>query len=236
MSNFKVFNDYRIPLLYSNKEVIGVDLINNRAFKFINADINRLTNFHKIIAYNRRSNTFLLGVDYSTDNPRLNISNGIDLLGLGYEEIDLSLKRDKYNWVYFILLIPISLPFILSKKRKSYETASLIREKMDKIRKEVSAEDFNILEQIVEAYPESIEFPVLQNSYEKDLSYESRIKKLRNTIKELDEIVRRQIHSNKSIFEVSKGLEDRRVKVIRIKDQLVPSVNLFRRLFPQKSK
>ncbi len=87
------------------------------------------------------------------------------------------------------------------------------------------------MKRIVDAYPEYVEYPELQNSYEKDLSYESRIKKLRASIKEIDDVVQEVIcRKRNSIFEIEKGREDKRVKVIRIKNDQLKEVDLFGRL------
>lgn len=60
---------------------------------------------------------------------------------------------------------------------------------------------------------------MLQNSFERDLSYESRIKKLRTTIKNIDDTIQEMLKIKDSVFEIEKGKEDKRVKVIRLKNQ-----------------
>jgi hypothetical protein len=64
-----------------------------------------------------------------------------------------------------------------------------------------------------------VDYPELQNSFERDLSYESRIKKLRTTVKTLDDTIKATLKLKSSVFEIEKGKEDKRVKVIRLKDQ-----------------
>jgi hypothetical protein len=80
-------------------------------------------------------------------------------------------------------------------------------------------EDFNVLQIIIDAYPNFADYPELQNSFERDLSYESRIKKLRTTVKTLDDTIKATLKLKSSVFEIEKGKEDKRVKVIRLKDQ-----------------
>jgi hypothetical protein len=75
------------------------------------------------------------------------------------------------------------------------------------------------LQIIIDSYPNFVDYPELQNSFERDLSYESRIKKLRTTIKVVDDAVQSALKIKGSVFEIERGKEDKRVKVIRLKDQ-----------------
>ncbi|MGA1773058.1 MAG: hypothetical protein ACO387_03000, partial [Flavobacteriaceae bacterium] len=135
------------------------------------------------------------------------------------------------KWAYglfglsFLLLIPLF-------RTKSFVVLNeAIQSEERRIQQRLSSEDFYILKRIVDAYPEYVEYPELQNSYEKDLSYESRIKKLRASIKEIDEVVKEVIgRKRNSIFEIDKGREDKRVKVIRIKNDQLKKIDLFGRL------
>ncbi|MGA0829290.1 MAG: hypothetical protein ACO3PP_04835, partial [Flavobacteriaceae bacterium] len=147
-----------------------------------------------------------------------------------YEEYSLADSKLP-KWAYglfglsFLLLIPLF-------RTKSFVVLNeAIQSEERRIQQRLSSEDFYILKRIVDAYPEYVEYPELQNSYEKDLSYESRIKKLRASIKEIDEVVQEVIGRKRhSIFEIDKGREDKRVKVIRIKNDQLKKVDLFGRL------
>ena len=228
---FKLFDQYRLPLFYSDKEVIAVDMIKNKAFRFIEADLNRLENFTNIVAYNKRSHNFLLGIDLTTRKPRLNIVSENDLLGLEYIEYDLSLSEGLPGWAYVLIGASLFLLIPLFRTRTFVGLDQAILKEERKIQQQLSSEDFFILKRIVEAFPEYVEYPELQNSYEKDLSYESRIKKLRASIKEIDEVVQKTIGLKRSsIFEIEKGREDKRVKVIRIKDNNLKKTDFFGRL------
>ena len=228
---FKLFDQYRLPLFYSDNEVIAIDMIKNKAFKFIEADLVRLENFTNIVAYNKRSHNFLLGIDLTTRKPRLNIVSENDLLGLEYIEYDLSLSEGLSGWAYGLIGASLLLLIPLFRTRTFVGLDQAISKEERKIQQQLSSEDFFILKRIVEAFPEYVEYPELQNSYEKDLSYESRIKKLRASIKEIDEVVQKTIgRKRNSIFEIEKGREDKRVKVIRIKDDNLKKTDFFGRL------
>jgi hypothetical protein len=228
---FKLFDQYRLPLFYSDNEVFAIDMIKNKAFRFIEADLVRLENFTNIVAYNKKSHNFLLGIDLTTRKPRLNIVSEADFLGLEYVEYDLSLSKGLPGWAYWLIGASLFLLSPLLRTQTSVGLDQAILKEERKIQQQLSSEDFFILKRITEAFPEYVEYPELQNSYEKDLSYESRIKKLRASIKEIDEVVQKTIgRKRNSIFEIEKGREDKRVKVIRIKDDKLKRTDFFGRL------
>lgn len=90
------------------------------------------------------------------------------------------------------------------------------------LRKKLSSEEYKIYEIIKEAYPNGVEYPDLQAAFERELSYESRIKKLRTTLVSIDQIIQKLLNrKGKSVFTITKGKEDKRVKVIRFKEDEV---------------
>lgn len=227
---YKPFDGYRLPMLYLNEGVWTFDLINQKAIHHINADKNRLQQYTDILAYNSHTGRFLMVSNISTNDPRFHVVNELDLLGLEYEEY--SLADSKFpKWAYGLFGLAILLLIPLFRTKSFVVLNEAIQSHERHIQQRLSSEDFYILKRIVDAYPEYVEYPELQNSYEKDLSYESRIKKLRASIKEIDEVVQEVIGRKRhSIFEIDKGREDKRVKVIRIKNDQLKKVDLFGRL------
>ena len=85
------------------------------------------------------------------------------------------------------------------------------------LKQRLSEEDYKIYEMIKIAYPQGVEYPDLQSSFERELSYESRIKKLRSSIVTVDETIQSLLgRRGRSVFSIHKGKEDKRVKVIRL--------------------
>lgn len=227
--NYKQFHNYRNPMLYTNEGIWTIDLISQKAFNHTKVDPIRMQQYTDILAYNKRTNRFLMGTNLGTNYPRFLVVNEVDLLGLEYEEYSLA-QAKLPNWAYGLFGLSLLLiPLFITKGFVALNEAIQSHERL--IQQRLSSEDFFILKRIIEAYPEYVEYPELQNSYEKDLSYESRIKKLRASIKEIDDIVQEVIgRKRKTIFEIEKGREDKRVKVIRIKNDQLKKVDLFFRL------
>ena len=228
---YKRFNHYKLPILYSNYGIWTVDFKNLKAYHHYNADFGRLQQYTDILAYNKETSRFLLASNLVTKDPRFHVVNEVDLLGLEYREYDLSLSEGLPGWAYVLIGASLFLLIPLFRTRTYVGLDQAILKEERKIQQQLSSEDFFILKRIIEAFPDYVEYPELQNSYEKDLSYESRIKKLRASIKEIDEVVQKTIgRKRNSIFEIEKGREDKRVKVIRIKDDNLKKTDFFGRL------
>jgi hypothetical protein len=227
---YKSFELYRLPMLYSNEGIWSFDLTQLKAVHHLNADKNRLQQYTDILAYNSETRRFLLASNFKTNDPRYHVANEQDLLGFEYEEYSLT-DGKLPNWAYGLFALSLLLLIPLFRTKSFVVLSEAIQSHERRIQQRLSSEDFFILKRIVDAYPEYVEYPELQNSYEKDLSYESRIKKLRASIKEIDEVVQEVMgRKRNSIFEIEKGREDKRVKVIRIKNDQLKEVDLFGRL------
>ncbi len=214
VSSFRRFENYRLPLIATNSELMTFDFIEGVAYRHFNADVNVLLQYSDILAYNPTTSDFLLAYGL-TVNPHFLVINEADLLGTEYELIKLK-RANVFPWWLFVLIVPLGVFVFL--KRKSV----LLIESLDRItpqlKRVLSEEDFKIFQIIRKQYPNGVEYPDLQSSFERDLSYESRIKKLRNTITHIDETAQSIIGKSSSIFDITKGKVDKRVKVIRVKD------------------
>ena len=231
LSTYRRFNKYKLPMIYGKFGIWTFDLKRQKAYHHKNADIHRLTQYDEILLFNKVTDQFLMANERQTSSAIFHVVNAVDLLGLEYEEYDLSLSEGLPGWAYVLIGASLFLLIPLFRTRTFVGLDQAIIKEERKIQQQLSSEDFFILKRIVEAFPEYVEYPELQNSYEKDLSYESRIKKLRASIKEIDEVVQKTIgRKRSSIFEIEKGREDKRVKVIRIKDDSLTKTDFFGRL------
>ena len=128
-----------------------------------------------------------------------------------------SLNKGRNGFLLAGALLFIILLYLFAGKNQQF--IELINQNRNRIRPQLSNEDYNVLQIIMDAYPNFVDYPELQNSFERDLSYESRIKKLRTTVKTLDDTIKATLKLKSSVFEIKKGKEDKRIKVIRLKDQ-----------------
>lgn len=216
-SNLTVFNNYRLPLIISDSELIAFDFSEGIAYRYLEADVNVLLQYKDVLAYNPSTSDFLLAYGQTVD-PHFLVINEAKLLGTEYEVIELK-RANAFPWWLSVLILPLGI-FVFMKRRSVPLVESLDRI-TPKLRRVLSEEDFKIFQIIREQYPNGVEYPDLQSSFERELSYESRIKKLRNTIAHIDETAQSIIGKSSSIFRITKGKEDKRVKVIRVNDEEV---------------
>ena len=208
------FDEYLLPILYDEKEIISLDFSSGQAIHYLNPDIATLIQYPEIVSYNPRSNNFLLTYGRGSEGNYLVINEAV-LLGTEYEIIKLE-RANAFPWWLVALVIPLGVFVFL--KRKGVPLVESLDRVTPQLKRVLSEEDFKIFQIIREQYPSGVEYPDLQSSFERELSYESRIKKLRNTIAHIDETAQSIIGKYSSIFDITKGKEDKRVKVIRVKD------------------
>lgn len=223
------FHSYKLPIYYSNKHFFSFDFSKGVMYEHTEVNIGIVEQFSHILAYNAQSNTFLLGTDLPA-NGRFHVINEADFLGRHYIEHDISVKEGVIWWPFSLAGALLSILALLFTG-KTVSLIELIQQHSKKLKAKLSDEDFVVLQKILECYPNTIDYPELQNSFERDLSYESRIKKLRNTIKTIDEEIQQTLGLRKSVFVIDKGREDKRVKVIRIKEETIKRSKL-RSLWP----
>ena len=218
------FPHYKLPLFYSNRYLFTFDFAKGVAHRHDEAEYSTIEQFSQILSYNPVSNKFLLGGDLA-DRPRYLVVNELDLLGRHYTVFEMKKKEVLFNkyLIGILLLVVVSIFYLFSGKKQ--QLIDLINQNHNRIKLQLSDEDFNVFRIIIDAYPNFVDYPELQNSFERDLSYESRIKKLRTTIKTIDDTVQSVLKIKGSVFEIEKGKEDKRVKIIRLKN---PSFKFFK--------
>jgi len=212
------FSHYKLPLFYSNRYLFTFDFAKGVAYRHDEAKFSTIEQFSQILSYNPVSNKFLLGTGVA-DRPRYRVVNELDLLGRHYTVFDMKKKEVVFNkyLIGILLLVVVSIFYLFSGKKQ--QLINLINQNHNRIKLQLSDEDFNVFRIIIDAYPNFVDYPELQNSFERDLSYESRIKKLRTTIKTIDDTVQSVLKIKGSVFEIEKGKDDKRVKIIRLKNQ-----------------
>jgi hypothetical protein len=212
------FHLYNSPMLYNTDEIWSFDFQTGMAYRHVDANRNTLIQYTKILSYNHKTNDFLL-VYGEKDEAKYLVMDETLLLGQTYESYPL--KQVSAGWPIYLYFLPLLfIPLLIRKKKVSLIEG--IESVETDLKKVLSSEDFRIYELIKEAYPKGVEYPDLQSAFERDLSYESRIKKLRTTIASIDELIQSLLRrKGKSVFLITKGKEDKRVKVIRIKQDEV---------------
>jgi len=70
------------------------------------------------------------------------------------------------------------------------------------------------LKQLLKEYPKAVDFPSILNFFEPNLSYESRVKKLRLSVTRIDEILMIYTKSKTPVLKFRQNNNDRRIKEV----------------------
>ena len=86
---------------------------------------------------------------------------------------------------------------------------------ISKIKEKLSNEETRVFDLLVKRYPQNLSFPEILNFYEQNLSYESRIKKLRLSLSNIDFIIKTS-SKNKIELKYSRNKNDKRIKQCKL--------------------
>jgi hypothetical protein len=117
--------------------------------------------------------------------------------------------------LYYLLggLIFLFAGFFITNKKNNFKKISFKRKEIDQILNEEEKQIFNL---IFNKYPEFIPFPELMDVFESHLSYESRKKKLRSSLYQIEDKIMGVLKSKNKVFVERKNKEDLRIKEIKI--------------------
>ena len=123
---------------------------------------------------------------------------------------------DNYSGMYYlvgIVLLVVVVMFLIFRKKNTFQKIGSKRKQIDSILNEEESQIFNL---IFERHPNFIPFPELMDVFESHLSYDSRKKKLRASLYQIEDKIRGVLKSKNKIFIERKNKEDLRIKEIKI--------------------
>jgi hypothetical protein len=202
-------------LMIFNGKVFWSDVSNNILKEFTNVNPLLLESI-KFFDFNPSTNLFMLSKwMHHSQASRFIFMTPSELLGNSVIQHQLYSKDySARHLLFLILLVVIIIVGYLKTKSKSNYSVILINS--NKIKKELSFEDFSILEQVLKEHPRAVDFPSILNFFEPNLSYESRVKKLRLSISRIDKILMTYTNSKTPILKFRQNKNDRRVKEVYV--------------------
>ena len=192
-------------------DVCEINIKDNKLIQYNEFNENVLFNLDQII-YNPFTKLFLLtNLNYESNTLDFLFVNRDKLLGKN--KVSFKLYKNAYPdyFIVFILLISISLILIFIRKKDKID---IINKNLSVIKNELSSHDFLILETLLKHHPDPVQFPALLSKYEPNLSYESRVKKLRLSMSNIDEVIRK--YTKKRALMFSKNKNDKRIKQVSL--------------------
>ncbi len=212
------FNGKTLVIDYEN--VFVVDIINNTVVFYDNANIdllksNKKDGARRLITYNRAKNGFYLVLDKVNFKHKILFVSTLEFLGKPTRTEQLYTKND-HTFLYYsliALLLVIIFIILIFKKKNNYQKIGSKRKEIDLILNDEENQIFNL---IFEGYPNYISFPELMDVFESHLSYESRKKKLRSSLYQIEDKITSVLKTKNPVFKERKNKEDLRIKEIKI--------------------
>jgi len=112
-------------------------------------------------------------------------------------------------------LIPFVIFLIFLKKTKNFRDKIL--KQRDNIRQQLNIYENRILDELLEDENSSLENPYILSFYEPNMSYESKTKKLRISLKKMNWVISENIKSSKGVIVKENSKHDKRIRIIRLK-------------------
>ena len=201
-------------LMILNGKVFWCDINKNVLKEFTNVNPLLLDNI-KFVDFNPTTNLFMFSKLMHHSNAfRFIFLSPSELLGSTVHEHQLYKTDIQYGLYLVLLILLLAIPVAVYLKTKTKSSYSVILTNLNKIKKELSVEDFSILEQLLNEYPTAVDFPSILNFFELNLSYESRVKKLRLSLIRIDKTLMTYTKSKTPVLKFRQKNNDRRIKEI----------------------
>lgn len=212
--HFPIVN-YPGPLMFSFNDKIITWNLEEKTYSLYRFD-NELKSKKLYLDYNPVSKTFLVYDDIL--NELIIVKENL-LFSQPIKTVSFQLTQDanKNNLLVIpLIIILIGLAFLVLIRRRS--VAKVILSKKEEILADLSEAEAIIFTKIVESHPKPIELTELQQDFELQLTYESRLKKLRKCLTSIENLAREKasVAKSKAVFIHSQSREDKRIKLIRL--------------------
>ena len=195
-------------------KAIWFDIKNNRIKEFTNVNPILLENI-EFIDFNPDTNLFMFSkLIHDSQAYRFIFMTPSELLGNSVNEHPLYNSDIQYVLYLLSILLLVGIILVVYFKTKTKSSYSVILIHLNKIQKELSSEDFSVMKLILNEYPTAVDFPLILTFFEPNLSYESRVKKLRLSIGRIDKVLMVHTKSKVSILKFRKNKNDRRIKEV----------------------
>ena len=212
-STLKVSYNSR-TLAISSGEVFWFDIKNNHIKEFM--DVNPIL-FESIdrIDFNPTTNLFMISkLKHNSQSYRFIFMTPSELLGNSVNEHPLYNNDIQYELYFLSSILLLGIILVIYFKTKTKSSYSVILTNSNKIQKELSSEDFSVMKLILKEYPTAVDFPSILTFFEPNLSYESRVKKLRLSIGRIDKVLMVHTKSKGSVLKFRQNKNDRRIKEV----------------------
>lgn len=228
LQKYHIINNYRDgALLLGISDAYYFNMRDNKLYHYKSVDgimLGEAANNFSIpvyVSYNNHSDKFTLLV-LREDGYRMPlVVNSDRILGSEVTESNLyepPLSKSIFLLAALLLLVTsIALYFGFKRRGKEKTPYEKVSNSIIDLEKILTSEEFNILKMIINKHPDPVQFLDLMSMFDQKMSYESHKKRLRSSLLSLEDKVKKHLHTNADVFEITRSKEDRRNKQIKVK-------------------
>lgn len=228
LQKYHIINNYRDgALLLGVSDAYYFNMRDNKLYHYKSVDgimLGEAANNFSIpvyVSYNNHSDKFTLLV-LREDGYRMPlVVNSDRILGSEVTESNLyepPLSKSIFLLAALLLLVTsIALYFGFKRRGKEKTPYEKVSNSIVDLEKTLTSEEFNILKMIINKHPDPVQFLDLMSMFDQKMSYESHKKRLRSSLLSLEDKVKKHLHTNADVFEITRSKEDRRNKQIKVK-------------------
>lgn len=206
------FNNH--TLVISDKCVFEADIESNQMISYPDANFDIIKSLNKnntlsTLTFNPSEKGFYFVIDKSIDKSEVLFVKKDDFLGVKrvYSKLYSTNLNINAVFLFFIIILIIVLAFYYFKSKKS--SIHRIERKINTIEKSLKQEDIILLHQLISAYPNYTNYSNFLDLYPDHLGYESKKKKIRQSIIEIEECLIRIVKIEGPVFLYRKNIEDK---------------------------
>ena len=202
-------------LLITKQNCFLIDIKNNLIKQFEGFNSSMITGA-KTISFNPNSNLFMI-----ISNNHINGKNHPifvseeDFLSKNVKLFDLLRTTNNFKFLIFFALVPFIIFFIFLKNSNNIKDKIL--KNRDNIRQQLNLCENRILDELLKDKNYSLENPYILSFYEPNMSYESKTKKLRISLKKINRVILENIKSSKDVIVKGKSNNDKRIRIVQLK-------------------
>ena len=209
------------PIVYDKNGNIGQFIYSRNEFRKYKNPNNGILKDSRFIVGNPNTREFIVFIENGNNIEVPVIVSETMLLGSEYEA--LPIYNPQQYPLGFILIIAAFLGFgllvFMIYRKRSSKLIDKVKSHWSEIEEQLSSEELKILETIIECHPDCVELPFILDRFSPNLTYESKIKKFRKSLRIIDDKLKSIIKYKKGDIILSRrNKEDKRIKELYIND------------------
>jgi len=219
LSNYRASLIY--PIVYDKNGNIGQFIYSRNEFRKYKNPSNGILKDSRLIIGNPNTREFIVFIENGNNIEVPVIVSETMLLGSEYEALPIYIPNQYPLSITLIIAAFLGfglLVFMIYRKRSS-KLIDKVKSHWSEIEEQLSSEELKILETIIEHHPGCVELPFILDRFSPKLTYESKIKKFRKSLRTIDNKLKSVTKYKKGDIILSRrNKEDKRIKELYLND------------------